>query len=195
MPETGKIGTQAETIRIFRKVHRVAALLFSIFFFIIAVTGLLLGAKKHSGDIIQAKPRQGSSTEFCHWLPMDSLHRNACQIYRDSISQTLPLNLTRIDVQKERGMVRFVFSGGFWGVQLDGATGQLLHIERRRSDFIEMVHDGSILDRYLKTSNNQVKLIYTTAMGASLLLLTITGFWLWYGPERVKRGKRKLLEP
>jgi hypothetical protein len=34
-------------------------------------------------------------------------------------------------------MVKFIFAENYWGIQLDGATGKLLHIERRRSDIIE----------------------------------------------------------
>jgi hypothetical protein len=83
-------------------------------------------------------------------------------------------------------MVKFVFIDGFWGIQLDGATGKLLHIETRRSDFIEKVHDGSILDLYFETSNGQIKVIYTSIMGIALLIFTITGFWLWYGPKRMR---------
>lgn len=193
MSEISKTENQAKLIRLFRKIHRITASLLFIFFFVMATTGLLLGIKKHSGELIQAKSYIGTSTEFNNWLPLDSLHKNACIIFRDSISQTLPLKLDRIDVQKDKGIVKFIFAEGFWGIQIDGATGKLLHIERRRSDFIEKVHDGSILDYYLNTSNNQIKLIYTTIMGLSLLLFTITGFWLWYGPKRIKKGKHKVL--
>lgn len=193
MSEIRKTENQAKVIRIFRKVHRITASLLFIFFFIMAITGLLLGIKKHSDELIQAKSNKGTSTEFRNWLPLDSLHNNACKIFRDSISKTLPLKLDRIDVQKEKGMVKFIFTEGFWGIQIDGATGKLLHIERRRSDFIEKLHDGSIIDHYVGTSNNQIKLIYTIIMGLSLLLFTITGFWLWYGPKRIKKNKAKEL--
>ncbi len=77
----------------------------------------------------------------------------------------------------------------YWGIQLDGATGKLLHIERRRADFVENIHDGSILDYYFKT-DGQFKLIYTTIMSLALLIFTVTGFWLWYGPKRMRRQSR-----
>ena len=67
-------------------------------------------------------------------------------------------------------------------------TGELLHIEKRRSDFIEKVHDGSILDYYFKTGKEPFKLVYTTVMGLALLIFTVTGFWLWYGPKRMRKG-------
>ncbi len=67
---------------------------------------------------------------------------------------------------------------------------RLLHIERRRSDFIENIHDGSILDYYFDTTGEYIKLVYTTIIGLALLTFTITGFWLWYGPKRMRRSKR-----
>jgi hypothetical protein len=55
-------------------------------------------------------------------------------------------------------------------IQLDGATGKL-HIERRRSDIIEKIHDGSIVDDYFKTGNGFFKLFYTTVMGLALFTI------------------------
>ena len=49
------------------------------------------------------------------------------------------------------------------------------------------IHDGSILDYYIATSNGQIKLFYTSIMGLALLTFTITGFWLWYGPKRMRK--------
>lgn len=178
---------QASLLRNFRKIHRITGVLLFVFFFFIAITGLLLGWKKHSNGWILPKSSRGSSTELRDWLSIDSLHRNACEILHDSVSKELSLELDRIDIRKDKGVVKFVFADHFWGIQLDGATGKLLQVEQRRSDFIENIHDGSILDRYFGTSNGQIKLFYTTVMGGGLLLFTITGFWLWYGPKRMRK--------
>ena len=186
MPTPTNRQKQAHLLRIFRKVHRTTGAALFIFFFFVSITGLLLGWKKHSGGYILPKSYSGTSTDLKDWLPLDSLHTNAVQIVRDSISPTLSLDLERIDIRKDKGMVKFVFVEDFWGVQLDGATGKLLHIERRRSDFIENIHDGSILDYYFGTTDEQIKLIYTSVMGTALLTFTVTGFWLWYGPKRMR---------
>ena len=178
---------QARILRIFRKVHRTTGALLFIFFFIVALSGLLLGWKKNSGGVILPKSYRGTSTDLRNWLPLDSLHKNAGRYLHDSVSPSLSLDLERIDIRKDLGMVKFVFTEDFMGIQLDGATGQLLHIEKRRSDFIEKIHDGSILDYYLKTKYGQLKLGYTTVMGFALLIFTITGFWLWYGPKKMRR--------
>ncbi len=180
---------QASTIRTFRKLHRITASVLFVFFFIMAATGILLGLKKHSGELIQDKTYAGVSTNLQEWLPLDSLYTNACTAFRDSISTFLPLEIDRVDVRAEKGTVKFIFAKGFWGVQIDGATGKVLHVERRKSDFIEMLHDGSIVDYYLGIPHGMFKLIYTLIMGIALLLFTITGFWLWYGPKRMRRNK------
>ncbi len=86
-------------------------------------------------------------------------------------------------------MVKFIFADHFWGVQIDATTGQLLHIEKRHSDFIEKIHDGSILDDYLGTTNDQIKLFYTLIMGLALFTFSVTGFWLWYGPKRMRKRR------
>ncbi|MBX2933987.1 MAG: PepSY domain-containing protein [Ferruginibacter sp.] len=188
MKDQNKRHKQAKVLRIFRKIHRTTGALLFVFFFFVSVTGVLLGWKKNSGGLIMAKSYKGTSTHLKDWLPLDSLHKNACKILHDSVSPGLSLELDRMDVRKNKGMVKFIFKDHYWGVQLDGVTGQLLHIERRRSDFIENIHDGSILDNYFGTTGGYIKLVYTSVMGLALLIFTITGFWLWYGPKRMRKS-------
>lgn len=155
-----------------------------------AISGLLLGWKKHSGDLLQAKTYTGTSTEFKEWISLDALHAIANNVLHDSISPGLSLELDRMDIRKEKGVIKFIFKNHYWGIQLDGATGKVLDISRQNSDFIENLHDGSILDRYLDT-NGLIKLLYSTIMGLALTTFTVTGFWLWYGPKRLKNMSRK----
>ncbi len=159
MTGTTSRQSQAKVLRVFRKIHITTGAALFIFFFIVSITGLLLGWKKHSGGLILSKTYAGTTADLKNWLPLDSLHKKACKILHDSISSDLSLTLDRIDVRKDKGIVKFVFKDHFWGLQLDGATSNLLHIERRYSDYIENVHDGSILDFYFKTSNGQIKSI------------------------------------
>jgi uncharacterized iron-regulated membrane protein len=182
---------QAKILRIARKLHRTTGALLFIFFFILACTGLLLGWKKHTGGVILPKSYAGVSTEMKNWLPVDVLHQKALTVTRERISPDMSPELERIDFRADKGMVKFVFVEDYWGVQLDCTTGELLHIERRRSDFIENIHDGSILDYLIDTDGEQFKLVYTTIMGSALLLFAISGFWLWYGPKQFKVKKLK----
>ncbi len=185
--ETDRRKQQASLIRLFRKLHRTTGAILFVFFFLTAITGLTLGWKKNSGGYILPESFQGSSADLKDWKSIESLHAIACRIAKDSISPEISMELERIDARPDKGMVKFVFIDGYWGIQLDGATGNLLQIERRRSDFIENIHDGSVLDHIFKTNTEILKLIYTTIMGLSLLLFTITGFWLWFGPKMMRR--------
>ena len=178
----------AKTLRIVRKIHRTTGALLFVFFFVIAITGLLLGWKKNSNGIILPKSYQGTSTELKDWLPLDTLQNIAFNTMKDSINQNIDLELQRIDARPEKGMVKFIFDNHYWGVQLDGSTGDVLAITKRRSDFFENIHDGSILDIIFSTKGEIIKLIYTTIMGTALLIFTITGFWLWYGPKIMRRN-------
>jgi hypothetical protein len=191
MTATERKKIQAKWLRTFRKTRRITGLSLLVFLLIISGTGMLLGWKKHSSGVILSKSYSGTSTDLKKWLPLDSLHTNACKILRDSVSSELSTELERIDIRQDKGMVKFIFNRHFTGIQLDGATGQLLHIEKRHSDYIEKIHDGSILDFYFNTGNEQIKVVYTSIMGLSLLLFTITGFWIWFGPKRMKNGKSR----
>ncbi|MCW3075327.1 MAG: mismatch repair protein [Flaviaesturariibacter sp.] len=189
MSEHNKRQQQAKVLRIARKLHRTTGALLFVFFFIIAITGLLLGWKKHSGGTLLAPTFQGTSSDLKQWLPVDSLHTLANRLLLDSIAPSLSTGVDRIDIRKDKGVVKFVYKDHYWALQLDGVTGKLLHKERRRADFIEHIHDGSLLDSLAGTSDGQIKLAYTTIMGLALLLFTVTGFWLWYGPKRMRRTK------
>ena len=188
MTNPNKRIKQAKVLRIFRKIHRFTGATLFIFFFFISVTGFLLGWKKHS-DTLLAETHVGTSTDLKQWLPIDSLHGKAIMVLHDSISTDLSILIDRIDIRKEKGTVKFVFADHLWGIQLDGATGKLLHIDRRYADLIENIHDGSILDYYLGTSNDQIKVFYTSIMATALLIFTITGFWLWYGPKKMRNSR------
>jgi len=178
---------QARLLRLSRRVHRTTGILLFSFFLFLAVTGLLLGWKKHSGGYLLPESQRGVSSNIADWLPISTLHANALAFARDSISADISPELDRIDIRPDKGMVKFVFVDGYWGLQLDCTTGELLLIEKRRSDFIEDLHDGSIMDALLSTSDEQIKVVYTSIMGSALLIFSVTGFWLWMGPRRMRK--------
>lgn len=188
-----KRKAQAKTLRVFRKVHRTTGALLFVFFFFISVSGLILGWKKNSNGKLLPKTQQGTTSNLKDWLPVDSLHTIAIGVLHNNVSPGLSSELDRIDIRKEKGSVKFVFVDHYTEIQLDGATGKVLSIGQRRSDFLEKVHDGSILDRHLGT-DGVIKLVYTSVMGISLLLFTITGFWLWHGPKRMRKTAKRSVQ-
>lgn len=179
---------QAKIIRVFRKIHRSMGIFLFVFYTLVAITGFLLGIKKHSGGIILPKTKSGSSTKLVDFIPLDSLQHIAKKEITNFLNESKSVEIDRIDVRPEKGIVKFTFQSNFYEVQLDGATGSLLQIDLRRSDIIEKIHDGSIVDYFLGIKAGIFKLIYTSILSIALLLFVITGFWLWYGPKKMKKG-------
>jgi hypothetical protein len=108
---------------------------------------------------------------------------------RDSLKKENEID--RIDIRPQKGIAKIVFANHFTELQLDCKTAEVLSVSTRKSDFIEKIHDGSIVDFFVKTSSDQFKLFYTTAAALSLILLSFSGFWLWYNPIRIKKRKSK----
>ncbi len=176
---------QAKVLRIFRKIHKFTGAALFIFFFIVSISGLLLGWKKNSDGLLLAETQKGTTSEFSEWLPLEVLYQKAYAVMQDSVVSKNPIVLDRVDIRKDKGVVKFIFED-YYGLQLDGGTGTLLEFGKRNADIVENIHDGSILDWYFKTSGSPIKLIYTTIMSLALFVFTVTGFWLWYGPKRMR---------
>ena len=182
------IKQQAKFIRWFRWLHRKLAVALFIFFLIISISGILLGIKKQSG--LLAPTQKGQTADLSKWLSADSLTKLANKYLQDSISTDLATQLDRIDIRPDKGIAKFIYVGHYWGLQLDCASGEILSVEKRASDFIEDLHDGSLVDDLIGTSNEQFKVGYTLIMGLSLFLLILSGIWLWYGPKRIRQIKK-----
>lgn len=182
---------QASFLRSIRKIHRYTGIFLFAFFFVVAITGLLLGWKKNSFGLILPASSTGTSTNLHEWKSIEILNHIADSTLHANTGAETPVNLDRIDIRKEKGIVKFVYIHDYWEVQLDGATGNVLQISQRRSDLIEDLHDGSFLDLYFNTKGEPIKLVYTLIMGTALLTFTITGFWLWYGPILIRKQKLK----
>ena len=178
----------AKKTRWYRKWHRRVGLFCITFLLIIAVTGLLLVWKKNSSGVLLADSKKGKSTIIADWLSFDSLAVNATAALRSRHGDSISIVISRIDARPDKGMVKFLFEDHYHAIQLDATTGKVLHFEERRADFIEQIHDGSIVDNLLG-SNGYFKLLYGSLAGLGLLILTISGFWIWYNPKRIKKSR------
>ena len=177
------------TIIVVRLIHRFSTLIFFLFLLIIGLSGIILGWKKNSGTLIMPPTYTGSSSDLSEWLPLDSIYIIAVQAITESASPDLSGEIDRIDIRKKKGVAKVIFIKKYQEVQIDGVTGKVLHIGKRRSDLIESIHDGSIIDNLLGTPNGEFKLVYTSLMGLALLTFNITGLWLYLA--RTSRKSRK----
>ena len=178
--------SQARILRITRKVHRLTGIALFAFFIVIGLSGAILGWKKNSGGYLLAATSEGASADSRQWLSLDSLHRIALNHYITSTGNRNS-QIERIDVRPEKGIAKMLFLDGYDALQIDLATGEILKAEKRRGDFIEHLHDGTYIDKMLGWDSGIFKLVYSTLMGLALVLFSVSGFWLWYGPRKMRK--------
>lgn len=174
-----------------RSVHRWFAPSAFVVMTLMSTTGLLLGWKKHSNGWLMADNAKGVSSDMKQWLSMDSLDKLATSYLKDSIAVNLDPTKDRIEVRPDKGMVKFTFTEHYHALQIDATTGSLLKKEVRRSDWIERLHDGTLIDRLFGIENQTGKLAYTTMAALLLGGLTFTGAFLWINPKRIRQLKQK----
>lgn len=170
-----------ESLRKFRTWHRWIGIVVALFLLITATSGILLGWKKNVG-LLQPPEQKGTNAYLKDWVSVDQIVNSAFYALDSVVGE--PNELDKLDVRPSKGIVKVLFKKGYWEVQVDGATGKVLSVERRHSDWIEHVHDGSIIGDLFKLS-------YTNFLGWSLLILSLSGTWLWFGPKVVKKAKKK----
>ena len=158
-----------------------------VFFILIAGTGLLLAWKKNSNGYLLAETKKGSNTQPKSWVSLGEIQESAIA-YLESQIPGIDKEVDRIDVRPVNGIAKVTFKKHYNAVQIDLSTGKPLLLEKRRADFIEHIHDGSIIDRIIGIEGP--KLVYSTVVGCTLLLLSFSGFWLWYNPKRIKKSKQ-----
>ncbi|PJB13488.1 MAG: peptidase [Flavobacteriales bacterium CG_4_9_14_3_um_filter_40_17] len=178
----------SKTTRTYRNIHKWIALPTFAFLFIIGTTGLLLGWKKQLQ--LLPKTHNGQTLNSEKWLHTDSIYKRAAYYSKEVLKKDASID--RMDIRPSKGVVKILFENHFTELQLDLATGEVLSVSNRTSDFIEKLHDGSIIDYYIGTPNDEVKLFYTSSVSVGLILLSFTGFWLWYNPKRIRKQKHSL---
>jgi hypothetical protein len=175
----------AKNTRLYRKIHRWIAIPLLFFFFLTGITGLLLGWKKQTS--LLPKTQKGINIESKNWLSLEKIQYTAIQYAQNTLKKDTTID--RIDIRPTKGIAKIVFLNHFTELQIDCTTGKVLTVSTRSSDIIEKIHDGSILDYWIRTENDVLKLFYTTSISLSLLLLSLSGFFLWYNPIRMRRSK------
>jgi len=163
-----------------RKVHYWGAILASVPVVIIICTGVLLQVKKQA-PFVQPPEQKGAAE-----IPAISFAGilDACRGVPEAGIRTWE-DVDRVDVRPGKGMMKIV-SKTRWEIQLDSASGEILQTAYRRSDLIESIHDGSWF-------HDAAKLGIFLPAGITLLLLWLTGIYLFLLPIRTRRRKAHAL--
>jgi uncharacterized iron-regulated membrane protein len=166
-------------LRQFRSIHKWIGISVFLFMIVTASTGVLLGWKKNV-NLLQPATLKGSILTMDNWISFDQVAQAAIRGI-DSVTSR-KIEIDRMDVRPDKGIIKVTFTEDYWEAQIDGGTGKVLSVGQRHADWIEHIHDGSIL-------SEPFKIIYTNYLGLGLLFLSITGFWLWYGPKVIRKVK------
>jgi uncharacterized iron-regulated membrane protein len=168
------------SLRQFRSLHKWIGISVALFMLITGTTGILLGWKKNV-DLLQPPTLKGQSVDVSGWVSFEQISTSALHAIDSVTGAENPID--RLDVRYDKGIVKVLFTKGYWEVQVDPTNGKALSVAQRHADWIEHVHDGSIISDFFK-------LLYTNYIGLGLLFLSITGFWLWYGPKVIRKAKQ-----
>jgi hypothetical protein len=138
-------------------------------------SGLLLQSKKHWAWV-QPVEHRGTGT-----VPVIGLHEvlDALKTVPGMEVQSWD-DVNRLDVRPGRGVVKAWLMNGY-EVQVDLGSGKVLQTAYRRSDLIETIHDGSFF------GGDWMKLGVFLPSGIVVLLLWLTGMWMWWVPFAAKR--------
>jgi len=152
--------------------HLWLGVLGSMALIVICITGILLNHKRPLGLIPEvekpgAQPLVGA-------LSLDEFAARA----REAVAPGgEPPEVDRMDVRPSDGLVKVRFDDRVvTEVTLSLATGSVLHLGERNDVFLEKLHSGEIFgDRGILISD---------AAAVLLMLLLLTGYWLWLYPRR-----------
>ena len=171
-----------------RNWHRKIASILFIFFFIIGLTGLMLGWKSLFTKTIFDNKTIKPEASYRKWLPLDSLEKLATASLNKMTSKHYK-EAENIQLKPSKGLITFTYKD-YYSIQVNGATGATMHVEQKLGTWIQDIHDGAIIDGMFGGKTGVSKSTYTTIMALSLLFLTVSGFYLWYKPKQLKRTKK-----
>ena len=170
-----------QSLRKFRAIHRLLGVTLAFLLLISAVTGVLLSIKKEV-PLLQPTTAAGSSLEMSNWKSFSEIESLALTAFYSAHPNQKDNLIDRFDARPSKGIVKILFKDGYWEVQIDPVSGEVKSIAKRHSDWIEALHDGSII-------NDLFKIISMNFLGFGLLALITTGLWLWYGPKKIRKKK------
>jgi hypothetical protein len=163
-----------------RRYHRYGAVAAGLPILLVICSGLLLQVKKQVPWVQPVEQRTAASTPSVEWPAILAAARAVPQAGVQAWT-----DIDRVDVRPGKGILK-VITTSRWELQIALGTGELLQTSYRRSDLIETLHDGSFF-------GDPAKLWVFLPSGIVLLMLWLTGLYLWLLPYRTRRRRRRRL--
>lgn len=162
-----------------RKTHYWATTFVAIPVLVVATSGILLQIKKQ-WTWVQPPEQRGTGTS-----PRIGLDEMVAALENTpGLGVRGWKSIERVDIRPSKGLAKVLLSGGR-EAQVDLGTGKVLQVEVRRSDLIETIHDGSLF------AGDLTKLGLFLPAGVALLVMCLTGIWMFWLPISVRRRKAR----
>ena len=157
-------------------------ILLSLVFLNIAVSGILLLKKK---DFAWIQPPTMTGTEGTVRDFIDTPRLFEIVFSQGNANFRNIDDVDRVDFRPDKRVFKVRSKHNYAEIQVDAVTGGILSVDSRASDLLESLHDGS----YFAES---VHAILMPVTGGGLILLSISGLYLWLATwMRKRRQKRK----
>jgi len=167
--------------------HKKFASILFVFFFLIGLTGSLLSFKSAFTKVIFENKEISDESKLSAILPLDSLETIATSTLNEKANTKFKKS-EKVEIKISKGTIMFYYKDAY-SIQLNGASGAPILIEKKFGGIIQDIHDGAILDSLVTNKSSLSKKVYSIIMGLSLLLLTITGTYMWYKPKMIKKNR------
>lgn len=165
--------------RLLRKIHYWSSLPIFFTIFLIATTGATLALKKDFAAL--QPPTLAGSRPGDLSRPVADLVAAVRTV--PGHAQTRWRDVDRIDIRPEDAVAKVILHDRT-EVQVDLATGRVLQVGFRTSDWLETLHDFSFMGSW-------AKYVFSFGTGLMLLLMGGTGVYLFLLPMLAKRRKRR----
>jgi len=159
-----------------RLVHKWVSIVIAIPLLVVFITGILLLTKKEFA-FIQPPTARGEGT--IPSINFDQVLSIANTVERAQINNWDDID--RLDVRPSKGIIK-IRSRNLIEIQVDSRTGDILHVAKRRSDFIESIHDGTFFQK-------KANLWLMLPIAITALVMSVTGIIMFFIPY-LKRKRR-----
>lgn len=173
------VRPRASLARAFRLIHYWASLFLVVTALVVAVTGILLALKKDF-DTLQPPVAQSSGPGLSDIRVNDLLAGIAIQPGHERITWR---DVDRIDIEPADGIAKVILLSRT-EFQVDLHSGEVLQTGYRTSDLLESIHDFSFVGSF-------GKYLFSLPTGIALLVMWLTGTYMFILPFWVRRRKRR----
>jgi len=169
--------------KLLRDIHHWSSPIIMLPLGVMIIAGIFLMLKKDFEWIQPSTQRSAVVAEGAPDTTLAQLYEAAVAI--PELEITAWEQFDRIDIRSDRGVAKFI-APNRWEAQVDLVSLEVLSLEYRRSDLFEQIHDGSFFADWVKT-------FIFLPVGLILLVLWMTGIWLFFEPyyKRWQRARRK----